>query len=218
MDDIETRKPRLRKIYHEDDGTLTEIWSQWMTCIFQFDIVAPSAVEADDITWKFDWLLRNNVGHFLNLGASEMVFDEQLEDALLPRDNDNVVRSLRWLVRLDNTSSTNKEALQLVRIRCLYPQEDTYEQLVRGSAVDLPDTLSQTHVSKILYVSDPSPSGIARTEDYLPGIDFVIIYDPQTALTHLLWQEAGRQPAPGAVYFVRYLHWTAFARLSVPSF
>ncbi|HYT45349.1 MAG TPA: hypothetical protein VEP90_23680, partial [Methylomirabilota bacterium] len=51
MDKIATRKPRLRFWYKNDDQTITEIWSQWMTCIYQFDMITSTSQEADDLLY-----------------------------------------------------------------------------------------------------------------------------------------------------------------------
>jgi hypothetical protein len=218
MDKVETRKPRLRFWFRNEDNTITEIWSQWMTCLYQFDCCASSSQEADDLVYKLDWFIRNNVGIFLGMGASELVFEEQLEDALLPKTGDVVVRSLRWMARLESLEYRNTQVLSQVNIRVFEPQEEAYETLIRGADTDTIDELQQTYIANIAFVSDPIPSGTARTQDYYPGVDFLVLYNSQTQKTALKWQEAGRRPAPGATYYVRYVHWTAFSRLRVPYF
>jgi hypothetical protein len=218
MDKIETRKPRLRFWFRTEDNTITEIWSQWMTCIYQFDVCASSSQEADELVYKLDWFIRNNVGVFLGMGASELVFQEQLEDQLVPNTTDVVTRSIRWMARLESLEYRNTQVLNQVNIRVFEPQEEAYESMVRGADTDTIDELQQTYIANIACVSDPSPSGTARTQDYVPGVDFLVLYNDQTQKTALKWQEAGRKPAPGSTYYVRYTHWTAFARLRVPFF
>jgi hypothetical protein len=218
LDRTETRKPRHRWEFRNEDGTITEMRGQIMDCVFQFDVCCTSAHEANELVWKLDTFIRQNVGVFKAMGAREVLFEEQLEDALLPRTDDIVTRSLRWRAILEIIESRNVSALNEVRVRVLSPQEEADETVVRGSDFDTLDPLAQTFISKIIYVSDTSPSGIARADDYIPGLDFHVIYDPPTNKTYLKWIEAGRHPEPGATYYVRYLHWTAFARLTVPFF
>ncbi len=218
MDKVETRKPRFRFSFKNEDGTMTEIWSQWMSCIYQFDCIASTSQEADDLVYKFDWFIRNNVGIFLSMGASEVVFEEQLEDHLLPQTQDLVVRSIRWLARLESLEYRNVQVIDQVALTVFEPQEDAYETIVRGPDTSTPDYLQQTFISNIVCVSDPSPSGIARTRDYFPNVDFITFYHPDTHKTALQWLPQGKSPSPGATYYVRYLHWTAFARLRIPYF
>lgn len=217
IEGLETKKPRFRSKVHEDDGTITEVWSQWMTNSFQFDCVALSNDEADELVWKLDQLLQDNVVTFLQLGARDLIFDEQLEDALLPRSKDLCVRSLRWTLYTDAVRLRNVQGIDEIRIRTFLPQDDAVEAVVRAASLDQYDVLQQTHITKIIYVSNPSPSGIARTEDYLPGVDFVTVYDPHSARTAILWTEEGRHPQPGQTYYVRYAYWTAFSTLYLPS-
>lgn len=219
-DKIETRKPRVRFWFKNEDNTITEIWSQWMTCIYQFDCCASSSKEADELVYKLDWFIRNNVGTFLGMGASEVVFQEQLEDALLPNNLDMVIRSIRWMARLESLEYRNTQVLSQVNIKVFEPQEETFEVVVRGPDTDTIDELQQTYIANICFVSDPSSgsTSIARTQDYVPGLDFLVLYNEQTQKTAFKWQEAGRKPEPGATYYVRYVHWTAFARLRVPYF
>lgn len=218
MNGVERYKPRLRFWFTNEDLTITEIWSQWMSCLYQFDICASSSDEADDLVYKFDTFLRNNVGKLLALGASEVVFEEQLEDALLPNTEDIVVRSIRWLARLEQMEFRNEQSLSQVNIRVFEPSTEDYEPVVRQDTIDIPDQLVQTYITQIEFVSDYSPSGIARTMDYVPNVDFLVVYDTRTNKTMIKWLEPGKRPAPGTTYYVRYLHWTAFARLRVPFF
>lgn len=217
MDGIETRKSRLRTSLRHGDGTTTEIWSQWMTCLYQFDVCHFTGPQVDTLGYEFDLLMRDSVGVFLKLGASEVVFDEQLEDAMLPQSDEISVRSLRWLVRLDQLEFRRLPSIQQFRVRQFLPQEEGVETLTRGQDLTTLDLLDTTYISKIVFCSDPSPSGIARQDDYLEGIDFVTVYDPLTAKTKIQWLEPGKSPAPGATYLVRFCHWTAFARpLALP--
>lgn len=217
MDKIATRKPRLRFSYKNDDQTIIEIWSQWMTCIYQFDIIASTSQEADDLLYKFDWFIRHNVGVFLSMGVSELVFEEQLEDHLLPNTEDLIVRSIRWLARLENLEYRTTPVFNQAIIRVFEPQEQAVEALVRGPDLKTVDALKQTFVSAIAFVSNPASGGTeGMTSDYSPNVDFLILYNSDTHTTALQWLEPGRNPAPGATYYVRYSHWTAFSRLRVP--
>jgi hypothetical protein len=218
MQAVETRKPRLRASYPNEDGSVTEVWSQWMTCLFQFDVCAETADEAEDLLYKFDHLVRDNVGLFLSLGASEVVFEEQLIDQLLPSTMDVVTRSIRWLARLESIEYRTVSTIDQIRIRTFYPQEETYEEVVRQPTIDDLDILPQTYVSRVLCVAGTdSPSGIARTPDYIEDLDYEVVFQHQTAQVALRWLEPGRRPAPGTSYYVRYLHWTAFSTLYLPA-
>lgn len=217
MDAVETRGPRYRYNLAEDDGSVTEVYSQWMTCLYQFDVCSHSTDEADNIVRNFEKFMKKITGELQRLGVAEVIFEEQLEDQLVPRTADMPVRSLRYLVKLDAVEARNIPGIKKFQIRMLYPRAESVEEVVRGADINEPDVLSQTFICKIIYVSDPSPSGIARSEDYIPGIDFDIWYDPQTSKTILQWLEAGKRPVPGASYFVRYHHWTAFSTLCVPT-
>lgn len=216
MEGVETRKPRLRFVYQNDDGTINQVFGQWMTCIFQWDCCALSTVEAEELVENLDSLLHSSVGTFLNLGVSEMVFEEQLEDNLLQRSDNIKIRSLRWLVRTERREVKTSPTINSMRVTCFFPQEETYEQLTRNSSILDPDVLATTHISNIIVVSDPSPSGIARTQDYILGVDFEYFYDPVTQRTFIVWLEPGKRPEPGAVYYVRFNHWTAFSTLHLP--
>jgi hypothetical protein len=217
MDGIETRSARFRQSISNEDGTITEIWSQWQTCVFQFDCCAESRTEAEDLAFRLDAKIRESKGVFLQLGASEMWFDEQLRDDILPQVGGVETSSLRFGARLDQIEFKTWPGIQEIRCRVFSPQADAVEALVRGDDLKTKDKLTQTHISKIIYVSDPSPSGIARTEDYLPGVDFEVFYNPLKGETALLWLVPGKRPAPGATYYVRYLYWNAFATLHLPS-
>ena len=217
MDGVATRKPRLRFWYKNDeDQTMLEVWSQWMTCIYQFDCVASTSQAADDLLYKLDWFIRNNVGIFLSMGASELVFQEQLEDVLLPKTDDLIVRSIRWMARLENLEYRTDPLINQATIRVFEPTEIAIESVVRNSDQNTPDELQQTFISDILIVSDPSPSGIALTTDYVPNVDYLILYNRETHKTALQLLEAGKNPAFGATYFVKYAHWTAFSRIRLP--
>jgi hypothetical protein len=217
MDGIETRAPRIRQEIINEDGSWLQIWSQWMTCLFQFDCCAESRTEAEDLAYRLDAKIRESKGVLLQLGVSEMWFDEQLRDDVLPRIEGVETSSLRWGARLDQIEFQTWPGIQEVRCRVFSPQADAVEALVRGSDLKTKDALAQTHISKIIYVSDPSPSGIARTDDYFPDVDFEVFYDFRRGKTALLWLEPGKRPAPGATYYVRYLYWNAFTELHLPS-
>jgi hypothetical protein len=213
----ETRKPRLRGRVTNPDGTLTEVYSQWMTCLFQFDCCAETADEADDILWKLDRLIRSNVGLFLSLGASQVVFEEQLQDALLKDTEDIEVRSIRWLVRLEAIEHVVVPGISEIRIRAFYPQEETAELVTRGADIDTPDELTEPHVTGIIHVSTTNTSGgTAVTDDYIEGIDFTVQVDESTYKASLVWLEPGKKPTPGTQYYVRYAYWTAFCTLYLP--
>lgn len=214
---IETRKPRYRLSVKDEDGKTLEVWSQWMTCVYQWDICAASLEEADSLTEQFDRFLRVCVGRLIQQGARDFIFDEQVEDTLLPKVADVETRSLRWIGYLHQLEARVVDPIDQVRIRVLAPTVDAVEAVVRGADNLTPDPLVQTYISHILFVSDPSPSGIARQEDYIPGVDFDTVYDPANKKTWLLWIPAGRNPAPGATYYVRYLYWNAWTRLSLPT-
>lgn len=226
LDRQETYKPRLRYSFSNDDGTLTEIWAQWMTCIFQFDVCAGSAEEADELVWKLDCLLRNSVGVFLSLGAREMTFDEQLQDSTLPDMPGAVTRSLRWQVILEALESRTLPTLQEVRVRTFLPQEEAEEVVERGNYEDDPDldVLAATFIGDVYHVNDEvSPATTASDgtltregDDYVQGVDFKLLYDPKSAKSAIRWLEAGKRPAPGATYYVRFSHWTAHNTLYLP--
>jgi hypothetical protein len=217
MDGIETRKSRLRFAFPNEDSSVTEVWSQWMTCTYQFDVCHHTGPEVDDLGQQFDRLLRDSVGLFLKLGVSEFVFDEQVEDHLLVPSKGISVLSLRWTARLENLEFRTSPTIQSLRLRVFQPQAEDVEAVVRGDSVENADSLHQTFISAVMIVSDPSPSGIARLSDYLQGVDYVVLYDPVTAQSALRWLDPGKRPSPGSTYYVRYLHWTAFSRLSIPS-
>ncbi len=217
MDGVETRKPRLRHSVRNEDGSITEIWSQWMTCLYQFDVCAETVEQVEDLLYQFDRLIRDNVGLFLSLGASEVVFEEQLIDQTLPLTLDVPSRSLRWLARLEYLEHRTLSPIDQIRIRTFYPQQEDYERVVRGATTADRDVLAQTYVSQVLHVSDTdSPSGIARDDDYVEGVDFEVQYNAKTGQVALSWLEPGKRPAPGQAYYVRFLHWTAFSTLYLP--
>jgi hypothetical protein len=83
VDGVETRKPRFRYKVVEEDGSITEVYSQWMSCIYQFDICAHSTDEVDDISRNFYAFMRAIVGELQKLGVGDVIFDEELEDQLV---------------------------------------------------------------------------------------------------------------------------------------
>ena len=234
---LEPYKPRLRHEYPNEDGSVTQVWSQLMTCLFQFDVCAATAEEADELVYRLDWLLRHSVGVFLQLGAREMTFDEQLQDGLLPDIRPVEVRSIRWQVILEAIESKALPSIQEVRVRTFLPQEEAEEGIVRGAShqedpqnvhPDI-DVLSQTHVNHLYHVhSEPTTplsflgeATATGTEDtaqdtYQEGVDFLILYDHRSGQTALQWTQAGRRPAPGATFYLRYSFWTAHSTLYLP--
>jgi hypothetical protein len=213
---VEPYKPRLRFTFKNEDGTIAEVWSQWMLCSYQFDCCALSSDEAEDLCWMFDDYITQQVGELKKLGVSEMWFDEEGEDALLKPSIDVECRTIRWMVRMDAVRLRNSDPIRALQIHEFLPQEEAVEAVVHGSDIEQPDWLQQTYISTVLLVSNPSTSGIARQEDYVRDIDFQVVFDPETHTTGLLWIEPGKRPEPGATYYVRYNHWTAFRTLYIP--
>jgi hypothetical protein len=217
IDGVEKYKPRFRDhVIYNEDGSVTEVWSQWMDCLFQFDCCATNRGEASDLAWRIRKKLKESVGLFQTLGAREVVFDEQLRDSTLPRVEGIETASVRFRAILEDVEFRSWPTIQEIRCRVFYPQTDEYESMVRGADPAAGDELNRKFISKILFVSDPSASGIARTEDYLPNVDFDTEYDIRTGKTKIIWTDPGKRPAAGAAYFVRYLYWTGFSRLKLP--
>lgn len=217
IDNIERRKPRLRLETPDGEGRTLLIYSQWMTCVYQWDVCAASLEEADEIMDKFDRFLRASVGTMIKRGARDFIFDEQIVDELLPKTHDVEARSIRWVAYLHHLEAQIVHPIEQIRVRVLESQVEDIQAIVRGASIDAPDGLDQTYISHLILISDPSPSGIARTQDYLPEVDYSTIYDPANNKTWIQWIEAGRKPDPGATYYVRYLYWDAWSRLSLPS-
>ena len=217
IDQIERRKPRLRREVTDENGRTTQIWSQWMTCVYQWDVCTSSLEEADIILDQFDRFLRASVGPMINMGARDFIFDEQVVDDMLPKTKDVETRSLRWIAYLHQLEARVVDTIDQVRVRVLESRIEDYQAVTRGADGMTPDALNQTHVARILHISDASPSGFARTLGYFENIDFNTIYDPVTNQTWIMWIDAGKKPAPGATYYVRYLYWDNWARLAIPS-
>lgn len=217
IEGVERHKSRFRDhTIQNEDGSITEVWSQWMDCLFQFDCCATSRSEADDLCWRIRKKMKEAVGLFQNMGAREVVFDEQLRDSTLPRVEGIQTTSVRFRALLEDVEFRSWPSIQEIRCRVFFPQTDEVEDLVHNPDLSVGDELTRKYISKILYVSDPSPSGIARTEDYLPNVDFDTTYDVRTGKTKILWLPPGKKPAAGAAYHVRYLYWSGFSRLKVP--
>jgi hypothetical protein len=216
IEHIERRKPRLRLEVIDESGKIVQVWSQWMTCVYQWDVCTSSLEEADEILDKFDRFLRASVGRLLEMGARDFIFDEQVVDEMLPKTKDVETRSLRWVAYLHQIEARVVDPIDQFRIRVLESHIEDVQAVIRGADLMVPDGLNQTYISDVLLLSDPSPSGIARTQDYLPDIDYITIYDPANNKTWIQWIEAGRKPAPGATYYVRYLYWDNWSRLSLP--
>lgn len=210
MDRVETRSARLRDSWQREDGTVTELYSQWMTCVFQFDICAHSGLEAEELATRFESLLKAARGQLFELGLSELRFEEELEDHLLERTKDIEVRSLRYLVRFDDVDVRTLPAIESIKLRVLLPFEEDYEAVVRGADLDTADLLSRPYIAELLQVSNASASGFARDDDYLLGIDFIILHDFINHRSALQWLKPGKRPAAGATYYVRYRYWSVF--------
>lgn len=214
---VETFKPRVRYSYTTSDGTRVNVLGQWMTCIFRFDCCANTAQEADSILFQLENLIRNSVWEFQQLGVKEILFQEQLSDMLLPRDEKRIItRSMNWMVQLEYLDVRTTPSIKDIRLQVMLPKAEFVDTVVRGRSLLETDTLSQTYIMQILAVSDPHDDGVAREQDYIEDVDFVVLYNPKTALTDIAWLEPGKRPAPGSTYYVRYLHWTAFSSLFIP--
>jgi hypothetical protein len=203
------------QVQSDDQQQVLQIHTQLMTCVYQWDVYANSGDEADDIAWRLEEFMDSATPHLMEKGVQAFVFDEALQDDLLRISRDFEKRSLRYLGLVEKVRTKTSPTLDRINLRVLYPQFEEYEALLRHQGVETPDTLSRRGVSRILFVSNASPSGIARENDYLEGIDYNVWYDPYQRITYLEWIEAGRRPADGVTYYVRYLYWEPVTTLSV---
>lgn len=216
IDHIERKKPRLRREFVAENKEIVQVWSQWMTCVYQWDVCAASLEEADEILERFDRFLRASVKRMIERGARDFIFDEQVVDSLLPMTKDIEARSLRWVAYLHQLEARVIQPIDEIRIRVLESRTDGLQAIIRGPDLLTPDGLDQTYIDRILCVSDAAPTGIARESDYIQDVDFTAVYDPANNKTWLMWIEAGRKPAPGATYYLRYLYWDNWSRLNLP--
>lgn len=216
-DGVETVKPRFRYSFPSRDNSIVEVWSQWMTCIFQWDVMALTAQEADELCWKLERLIRNHVGLLQQLRVQEMIFEEQLQDHLLERTPEIETRSIRFKAILNSFEERTVVPITELHLNLFLAQSANYEAVVRGPDLNTFDILQQRNISRIICVSAESVSGIARTSDYLQDLDYEIRYDPMTRETALRWLEAGKNPDPGETYYVRYQYWDLLNTIYLPA-
>jgi hypothetical protein len=229
---LEPYKGRLRpdSTWRNDDGTFSQLYAQYMTCLWQFDVVAGSGAEANELLQEFEHAMLESLPLFKQLGMDDLLFDEQLEDDLLRPTGDAQIRSIRFRTFMEQIRIRTLGGIDEVRIRVFEPQEESWETVVRGTG-DY-DVLSQTHIAEVLCVADAQPDGIARAAapvyyaeeslhndpaEYVVGTDYVVLHDPNEAKAAIQWLPPGRKPVTGASYDVRYLFWTAFATLYLPA-
>ena len=208
VDNVETKKPRVREVVKNPDGTLTEYQGQMMTCIYQFDCCAWSSEHADRIVHDLDDMLRVWTGAFQQFGILNMFWEERLQDRELPQVDDIMVRSTRWKVLLNRVTEHQLPSLEEIRLRMFGPAApvEDYEAVVRSTTKDR-DILSTLYVDRILKVADASSSGYALTTDYFYEIDYVVEKNQNTDQTAIAWLNTGKRPTVGSTYYVRFSHY-----------
>lgn len=206
-DGEETMRPRSRDgSILNADRTHDTYRSQWMTCIYQFDCCGESEERAQDLVREIERVLRSGNALFQRLGVRDTFFEEEMLDGLLPNTSDIFVRSLRWRVITNYTEVVQDRLIDEIRLQTMLPQTEDSETVVFTDEGH--EEIARPYIAQIITVSDSQEF----TEDYLPGLDYQICYDAQSAKTSIWWQPAGKKPTPGATYHVRYRYWSDFLR------
>ena len=213
---VEALKPRRRGEWTNDDGSITTLSAQWMTCIYQWDCYAEDSVEAERLVRLVDERLTDSVGLLISIGAKDFRFEEELKDHLLQVTDGIECRSIRWRAELEKRSYETDPAIREILVRVLLDMGTDYEAVTRGADATIPDLLTRKFISRIWHVSAASPSGIARTDDYVEGLDWVPAYDRKRNETRIWWTDVGKKPNPGDIYYVRYSYWNNFFRMPLP--
>ncbi len=216
----EHRKGRYRKSFVNEDGVITEIWAQAQQTLFQFDIIAESGEEADHLMVRFQDLIVRALPSLQAFGVSDMIFEEEVGDDMLSRTQDDPFRGLRYRVYHEALEFKTPPRIEGIELNLLSARVEEVEEIVRGGtalADESYDLLGQTHLESIIHVSDYSNGIIARTDDYVHGVDYIVHVDKESYKAAIEWLQPGRKPAMGATYYVRYRHYSPISVFHLPA-
>lgn len=203
---LERLKARHRITIPTIDGvTETDIWAQWHTTWYQFDIYHLSDPKVDELSLEFEELIFSMGSWLKKAGVIEFLFDEEVEDSLLQGSQKSVfVRSLRYMCILEVKHPIENPILQQAWIRLLtdriYKEDIPVVRNLNSDQDLIPDTWPDTifHVDKI-------PQGTLNASgDYLPNIDYVASEVDISGKAFIQWKKGMARPAPGSTYYITY--------------
>lgn len=207
---LERYKPRQRLTTQSSSESIeTDLYAQYQTIYYQFDIYDGSNTLADNLLEEFEALLFSLVPLLKNQGVSEFLFDEEFEDTRLKVNQDNIfVRSLRYLCILEKRYAISRSVLREIQLRLLADESVSQTVvLTRGTGGDT-DPLPDLWVSAVYNVSLQALDALAYQESppdgYIFGVDYTLTGDSSTGAGSLTWLAGGARPSPGASYYARY--------------
>jgi hypothetical protein len=215
MEGLERLKPRIRKEFRDPDGeSVDQIWAQWHTVWYQFDLFDVTDPDVDSLADDFESLMFSLTGFLQSRGVKEFLFDEELEDAKAAMRDDVFVRSYRYLCILERQYPKNLTALQEIFFQLLMdPTPRIDVPIVRGAG-GVPDLLPDPWVRGIYYAARLPQGAIPATGDFLAGVDFELC-GKDTGEASLRFIEGRAQPDPGETYYVAYSIYTNTPRVPV---
>lgn len=209
-DGVETLKARVRTSTKTEDGlNIVEQSAQWMTIIYQFDIFHTSNQEVNILTEEFEDLLFSSTPTIKKLGASEFIFDEQLEDREVGgfEKQDIYKRTLRYRCILERKFIRVAPTIQQIWISPATQSKLVSNESIVRSPNSNKDRISNTWVTTVRYAAVIQQINLEDVGTYLQGVDFNIVkpslYDGRS---YIEWVSGMAHPSPNETYYISYVH------------
>lgn len=188
----ETKRPRVRSTEYDEDSTV-KYMGQWMTTVFQFDIIAPTDEEADSIMLKFEQFMKEAVPALNYNGVDHMIFDEQLTDYSAQLPKEIPVRTLRYVAVMSVYTPLYTNRIAQIAIRTAAGVETAICEMIHGE-----NDIVTVPAARILGMGNSEDS-----DDYILSIDYDLV-DIDSACCCIRWRKFGLRPKEGDTYYVRY--------------
>lgn len=216
----EVYKPRFRAATVTADGDgVVEYYAQGVRCLYRVDVFSVHADECDRLTDALEEAFRVVVPQLQEMGIDEFYLTDEQGTSLVERTGEQVYRnSLEYSAIFERVFRIVRPAIRIIDVRSSVGLQVIQDIPLRRGASGQVDKIVDIHgrvyrhVVSVLYGADvqgihdkvvldrldevPLEYGV-----YVPGVDFVPT-PGENGETLLLWTDAGRRPAPGAVYYL----------------
>lgn len=116
-------KPRLRETIPDprSAGDYIRLYGQFFDYIVQFDIWASADNEADNLELRFENMMLQYMGFFIQKGVHRLYFESQLADQNAQSLRlDLSCRSVRYFVQLEQITPVDTKALREIEVHMSY--------------------------------------------------------------------------------------------------
>jgi len=209
---LETLKPRARTATRSaaNPDAYIDVWGQWHTVIYQFDIFATDNNTANDLVVQFEDLMFQITSTLKSAGVIDWFFDEQLIDTETQATFSQQLcrRTLRYRCILDKRYTRQLPSFKSIWIRpiagdILVTNEEVTRSTVAGQTYD---ALANSWVSSILAVDIVPVTSTASSGCYFENVDFVFEVDLTLGEGRISWISGAKHPQPTEKYYVTYTY------------